>query len=143
MSTRKDSCGSGAISGMASAGIGNIISSANTAICAATQTLTQTQINLMLMIPQALMHGIAQGIIQGVSGGNAGQSFVTAALSSIATGGFGMTTGSFGQSIVGKALFGAVAGGLTSRLQGGNFWEGAAIGLTVFCAESRNARRLC
>ncbi len=116
---------------MASAGIGNIISSANTAICAATQTLTQTQINLMLMIPQALMHGIAQGIIQGVSGGNAGQSFVTAALSSIATGGFGMTTGSFGQRIVGKALFGAVAGGLTSRLQGGNFWEGAAIGLTV------------
>ena len=121
----------GAISGMSSAGIGNIISSANTAICAATQTLTQTQINLMLMIPQALMHGIAQGVIQGVSGGNAGQSFVTAALSSIATGGFGMTTGSFGESIVGKALFGSFAGGLTSRLQGGNFWEGAAIGLTV------------
>lgn len=28
-------------------------------------------------------------------------------------------------------MFGAVAGGITSRLQGGNFWEGAAIGLVV------------
>ena len=120
----------GAIGGMASAGIGNIIGSASTAICTAAPTLTQLQINLMLMIPQALMHGIAQGFIQGISGGNAGQSFVTAALSSIASGGFAMT-GSFGSSIVGQSLFGSVAGGVTSRLQGGNFWEGAAIGLTV------------
>ncbi len=28
-------------------------------------------------------------------------------------------------------LFGTVTGGVTSRLQGGNFWEGAAIGLVV------------
>jgi hypothetical protein len=28
-------------------------------------------------------------------------------------------------------LFGTVAGGVTSKLQGGNFWEGAAIGLVV------------
>jgi hypothetical protein len=40
-------------------------------------------------------------------------------------------TGSFGKSIVGTTLFGTVAGGVTSHLQGGNFWEGAAIGLTV------------
>lgn len=121
----------GAISGMVSAGIGSVIGSASTAICTAAPTLTQLQINLMLAIPQALMHGIAQGIIQGVSGGNAGQSFITAAISSIASGGFGMATGSFGSSIGGQALFGTVAGGVTSSLQGGNFWEGAAIGLTV------------
>ncbi|WP_278009094.1 hypothetical protein [Flavobacterium gyeonganense] len=42
-----------------------------------------------------------------------------------------MATGSFGKSISGQALFGIVAGGVTSSLQGGNFWEGAAIGLTV------------
>jgi hypothetical protein len=28
-------------------------------------------------------------------------------------------------------LFGTVAGGVTSRLQGGNFWEGAAMGLAI------------
>ncbi|GGF25584.1 RHS repeat-associated core domain-containing protein [Flavobacterium limi] len=121
----------GAISGMVSAGIGSIIGSASTAICTAAPTLTQLQIDLMLTIPQALMHGIAQGIIQGVSGGNAGQSFITAAISSIASGSFGMATGSFGGSGVGQVLFGTVAGGVTSHLQGGNFWEGAAIGLTV------------
>ena len=34
-------------------------------------------------------------------------------------------------SIVGHSLFGAVTGGIVSNMQGGNFWEGAAIGLTV------------
>ncbi|NDP22542.1 MAG: hypothetical protein GZ091_15880 [Paludibacter sp.] len=121
----------GAISGMASAGIGSIIGSASTAICTAAPTLTQLQINLMLMIPQSIMHGIAQGVIQGVSGGNFEQTFVTAALSSVAAGGYAMMPGSFGSSGAGLVLFGTVTGGVTSRLQGGNFWEGAAIGLTV------------
>jgi hypothetical protein len=43
---------------------------------------------------------------------------------------FGMIPG-LGTSGAGQILFGTVAGGVTSRLQGGNFWEGAAIGLTV------------
>ena len=34
-------------------------------------------------------------------------------------------------STIEYSLFGAVTGGVTSHLQGGNFWEGAAIGLTV------------
>ena len=85
----------------------------------------------MLMIPQGLMHGIAQGIIQGVSSGNAEQSFITAAISSVAAGGYAMMPGSFAGSGVGQVLFGTVVGGVTSHLQGGNFWEGAAIGLTV------------
>jgi hypothetical protein len=36
-----------------------------------------------------------------------------------------------GTSGAGQILFGTVTGGVTSRLQGGNFWEGAAIGLIV------------
>ena len=88
------------------------------------------QINIILAIPGALIHGISQGIIQGVSGGNAEQSFVTAAISSLAGSGFSMT-GSLGRSIPGQSLFGAVMGGAVSNMQGGNFWEGAAIGLTV------------
>ena len=75
---------------------------------------------MILALPGALMHGIAQGIIQGGSVGNAEQSFVTAAISSLAGSGFSMT-GSFGKSIVGKSLFGSVAGGVTSHLKGGNF----------------------
>lgn len=122
----------GAASGAVSAGIGSVIGSASTAICTAAPTLTQMQINLMLMIPQALMHGIAQGIIQGVSGGNAEQSFWSAAISSVAAGGYAMMPGSFGRSAVGQVLFGAVAGGLTAEFQQkGNFWQGAVIGLTV------------
>jgi hypothetical protein len=36
-----------------------------------------------------------------------------------------------GTSGTGQILFGTVAGGVTSHLQKGNFWEGAAIGLIV------------
>lgn len=121
----------GAISGAASGGIGNIIETASSSICAATATLTQTQISLMLMLPQAAMHGIAQGIIQGISGGDIGQSVLTAVVSSIASGGYLSIGGSVSQSGVGLMLFGTVAGGVTSKFQGGNFWEGAAIGLVV------------
>ena len=53
----------GAISGAASGGIGQIMNSANAAMCIATQTLSQMQINIILAIPGALMHGISQGII--------------------------------------------------------------------------------
>jgi len=42
-----------------------------------------------------------------------------------------MMSGSLGDNALGQVLFGTVTGGVTSRLQGGNFWEGAAIGLTV------------
>jgi hypothetical protein len=69
-----------------------------------------------------------------VSGGNAGQSFITAMATSIAGDAFGAIGGAAGEytnSILGHSLFGAVVGGTVSNMQGGNFWEGAAIGLTV------------
>jgi RHS repeat-associated protein len=120
----------GAASGVISAGIGEIINSASAAICTLNPALTDAQINLMLMVPQAALHGISQGFIQGISGGNMSQTFLTAAISSIAAGGYGML-GGVTQTGVGQALFGTVAGGITAQLQGGNFWEGAAVGLTV------------
>jgi RHS repeat-associated protein len=122
----------GAASGAASFGVGNVIKSlTNSILSSAGNTLTVTQIRLMLTLPQALMHGVAQGFIQGVSGGNLGQSFLTAAISSIAAGGYGMAAGEFAESGAGQILFGTFAGGATASLVGGNFWEGAVTGLTV------------
>ena len=120
----------GAISGAVSWGVGEVVTSLSTSIKAAYPLLSATQVKLLVMLPQAAMHGIAQGIIQGVSGGDFGQSFLTAAISSITAGGYGMLGGKT-QTAVGQALFGTVAGGVTAELQGGNFWQGAAMGLTV------------
>jgi hypothetical protein len=46
-------------------------------------------------------------------------------------GSIGGKVGDLAHSVVGHSLFGSAVGGLTNHLQGGNFWEGAAIGLTV------------
>ncbi len=118
----------GAVSGAATAGIGQIAQSATTAIFGTFKSATLNW--LALAVTKGLMHGVAQGFIQGVSGGNAGQSFLTAMATSIAGDAFG-AIGGYADTVVGHSLFGTVAGGVTSRLQGGNFWEGAAIGLTV------------
>lgn len=129
----------GAISGVASAGIGHIAQSATTLIFGTSGT---GFVNMALLaVTKGAMHGAAQGIIQGVSGGDPGQSFLTAMATSIAGSIFGADFSGTGEglgwansvrgSIVGTSLFGSVTGGVTSRLQGGNFWEGAAIGLTV------------
>jgi RHS repeat-associated protein len=129
----------GAVSGAATCGIGAVAQSATTAIFG---TTAGTTLNWTLVaITKGVMHGAAQGIIQGVSGGNAGQSFLTAMATSVAGSifqidGNGVAEGlgwadSVRGSIGGEALFGSFTGGVTSRLQGGNFWEGAAIGLTV------------
>ena len=121
----------GAVSGAASCGVGEVINSLNVSIAAAAPALTQLQIDLMLALPQATMHGITQGFIQGVSGGNGGQSFLTAAVSSVAAGGYGMVGGNFAKSGVGIVLFGTFAGGTTASLTNGNFWEGAIIGMAI------------
>ena len=109
-------------------GIGVVAQSVTTSIFG---TTAGTSLNwALLALTKGAMHGAAQGFIQGISGGNAGQSFITAMATSIAGDAFGAIGGK-ANSIVGQSLFGALAGGVTSRLQGGNFWEGAAIGLTV------------
>ena len=85
----------------------------------------------MLAIPQAVMHGVAQGFIQGISGGSFEQSFLTAAISSVVAGGYGMAVGDSAKKAVGQVLFGTFAGGITAELSGGNFWQGAATGMVV------------
>lgn len=128
------------MSGAASGGIGIVAQSVTTSIFGTFQSAT---LNWMaLAVTRGMMHGMAQGIIQGVTGGDAGQSFLVAMATSIAGSAFqidgnGAGTEGLGWgdsvrgSIGGQALFGAVVGGTTSHLQGGNFWEGATIGLTV------------
>jgi RHS repeat-associated protein len=121
----------GAISGAATSGIGSIAADMGKSICVATQTLTQTQVNLIVYAAQGVMHGVAQGVIQGVSGnGSFGQNFITAAASSIAASAYGGFVPK-ANSGVGKLLFSTVAGGTTSALQGGNFWQGAGMGFTI------------
>jgi hypothetical protein len=122
----------GAVSGVASMSIGAVAQSVATTIFGTSGTKF---VNMALLaVTKGAMHGAAQGIIQGVSGGNAGQSFITAMATSIAGDAFGAIGGKVGEysnSIVGHSLFGAVVGGVVSNMQGGNFWEGAAIGLTA------------
>jgi RHS repeat-associated protein len=129
----------GAISGVASMSIGAVAQSATTLIFGTSGT---GFVNMALLaVTKGAMHGAAQGIIQGVSGGNPGQSFLTAMATSIVGDIFGADfngkgeglgwAGSLRGSVVGHSLFGAVTGGVVSNMQGGNFWEGAAIGLTV------------
>lgn len=122
----------GAVSGVASMGIGLIAQSATTTIFGTVKGTIQN--GILLAVTKGVMHGVAQGFIQGVSGGNAGQSFITAMATSVAGDAFGLIGGAAGEyahSVIGQSLFGSAVGGLTSHLQGGNFWEGAAIGLTV------------
>jgi serum amyloid A protein len=76
-----------------------------------------------------------------VSGGDPGKAFLTAALTSVAAGAFGFDGNGSAQGLgwadsvrgqdIGQILFGSAVGGVTSKLQNGNFFEGAAIGLTV------------
>jgi hypothetical protein len=76
-----------------------------------------------------------------VSGGDPGKAFLTAALTSVAAGAFGFDGNGSAQGLgwadsvrgqdIGQILFGSAVGGVSSKLQNGNFFEGAAIGLTV------------
>ncbi|HXJ97220.1 MAG TPA: RHS repeat-associated core domain-containing protein [Gelidibacter sp.] len=91
---------------------------------------------------QALAHGTSQGMISGVQGGDFWQGFASGSLSSIASGlynGGDMANGDhwaglggkFAGSSVGILSFGSISGGAGAVLTGGNFWQGAAAGLTV------------
>ena len=126
----------GAVSGAATSGIGTLaqgIKVGSDALSIGSQLLRQGV--------SAVLHGVAQGVIQGVSGGDVRQSFLTAAISSVAAGAFGFDGNGASKGLgwansvrggdVGQLLFGTIAGGVTSDLQGGNFWEGAVIGFTV------------
>ena len=96
---------------------------------------------------QTLAHGSFQGMMSGIQGGNFWTGFASGALSSIAATAFGGSSyknndGSFtrdfrglnasmGGGDIGTLAFGTVMGGAGATLTGGNFWQGAATGLTV------------
>jgi len=81
--------------------------------------------------------------MSGVQGGNFWTGFASGALSSIASsawgGGYINKTdhvwkgmgGAWGSGDFGTIAFGTVSGGAGAVLTGGNFWQGAATGLTV------------
>ncbi len=122
----------GAVSGAASFGVGQLASQMFTGICASTSTLTASQVSWIVAAPQAVMHGISQGFIAGISGGDLGQAFFSGMISSGVSSVVQMGGSSFmGNGDAATLLFGTVSGGLSAELTGGNFWEGAATGLTV------------
>lgn len=99
---------------------------------------------------QAVAHGTIQGGLSEFNGDKFINGFASGSLSSLASSAFSggtntkidddgksITTtvwrgaGKFARSGVGLVTFGTVSGGLGAKLTGGNFWAGAATGLTV------------
>ncbi|HEU4496925.1 MAG TPA: RHS repeat-associated core domain-containing protein, partial [Flavobacterium sp.] len=92
---------------------------------------------------QALAHAFFQGTVSGVQGGNFWTGFASGAISSLVSSAWGGGKmeksntawkglgGNWGHSDFGTIAFGTVSGGAGAALTGGNFWQGAATGLTV------------
>ena len=123
----------GAVSGAFSFGVGTMAS-----------TIIPNASTFGAQVAQAAIqaggHGFTQGVITGISGGDFYQGFWSGAISSVVS----STVQLSGASFLGggewdfyaskdfqTVLFGTVSGGLGAELTGGNFWEGAATGLTV------------
>ena len=79
-------------------------------------------------------------MIVGISGGDIGQGFVSGMVSSavssiVQISGSSLLGGGewdfYADKDLQTMLFGSVGGGVSAELAGGNFWQGAAIGLTV------------
>jgi len=111
------SVGFGAISGVATAGIG-----------AAFGNSIGTFGHELL---RGLAHGVAQGGISELSGGNFLTGFATGSLGSFAGSGFQDLAPKLASSGVGTIAFSAVSGGVGAELTGGNFWQGAGTGAIV------------
>ncbi|WP_353098094.1 colicin E3/pyocin S6 family cytotoxin [Empedobacter brevis] len=128
----------GAVSGAYSSGIGTAVQGIAPISTSSAQAGTKAFKMIVFLNKairasvQAYAHGISQAAIQGISGGNAGQSFFSGVISSVI--GSAIEIGNvsvFSNQNIDILLFGTVSGGITSELTGGNFWEGAAIGLFV------------
>ncbi len=80
---------------------------------------------------QALAHGFVQGGLGNIQGGNFWTGFASGSLSSIAASGWQKIGGKFSSSGVGTIAFGTISGAAGAALTGGNFWQGAVIGMVV------------
>ncbi len=108
--------GIGAISGVATAGIGQVFGAVGSN-------------GIMGEIARAYTHGYANGIISEFTGGDFMQGFASGALGSLGGSAFMMYGGSLANSPIGTYAFSSLAGGVGAELTGGEFWQGAAIGL--------------
>ena len=109
------SVGIGAISGVATAGIGSAFGSVGSN-------------GIGGEIARAYTHGFASGTISEFTGGDFMTGFASGGLSSLAGSAF-MMYSKFANSSIGTYAFSGVAGGAGAALTGGNFWEGTAIGV--------------
>lgn len=117
----------GGISGFASFGVGEAVSTIKTLV---------VKIGV-----QALIHGVNQGMLSGVQGGGFWGGFASGSLSSLASGlwsGGATPNGrscywngigeKFAEKGIGTITFGAIMGGVGASLTKGNFWQGAVTG---------------
>ena len=109
------SVGFGAVSGAATFGIGSYF-----------QGLPQ---GFGTELARAYTHGWANGAISHLSGGNFMQGFLSGGLSSLA--GYGASQLGITNTTLGVYAFSGLAGGIGAELTGGNFWQGAGIGVMV------------
>jgi len=110
--------GIGALSGVASSGVGSIFGSVGS-------------MGVVGELARAGAHGVTQGAISELAGGNFWSGFAAGSLGSLAGSAFQTVGGNFANSTIGTVGFSALSGGVGAKLSGGNFWQGAAIGGTV------------
>lgn len=83
---------------------------------------------------QATAHGIAQGtlsLMQGADLSAAGMAAITGFVTSGVMSGVTSIAPSITKSLGASMITGGVVGGISSKLAGGNFWQGAAVGAIV------------
>ncbi|AZI20635.1 RHS repeat domain-containing protein [Chryseobacterium taklimakanense] len=114
----------GAVGGAVSFGVGSIFVNGAGAATAIAETLGK----FGSAIVQGGVHAISQGVLSVFQGGNFLTGAVGGAFGSWAASGFGAVAKDFASKGVSQILFGAVAGGVGTKLTGGNFWEGVLIG---------------
>jgi hypothetical protein len=113
------SLGIGAISGVATLGIGSSIGAVGS-------------MGFGGELIRAGVHGASNGILSaGFGGGDFAQGFASGALGSLGGSAFKAIGGEFANSLAGAVGFSTVSGGIGAELTGGDFWKGAAIGATI------------
>lgn len=110
------SVGIGAISGVATAGLGSMFGEVG---------------KFGTELLRAGAHGLVNGGLSELSGGSFLQGFASGSLGSLTGSGWQAWGGNFAKSGVGMIGFSALSGGVGQELAGGDFWRGAATAATV------------
>ena len=80
-----------------------------------------------------ILHGVSHCVISGVTGSSFETSFLSAAVTSIVSGGvqLGGAAASIGDSGAATILFGTASGAMAAKHTNGNVWQGADTGFFV------------